>query len=73
MFTYKGTINLKTLDRDFIPGIPARDLSDTEAKKYVDALNLSKEQMKELGSWENALTKNGLYVHSKKKPKNTEA
>lgn len=72
MFQYKGSKN-RSAQPSFIPGIPARDLSDVEAKKYVNALNLNKEQLEELGSWENALTQNGLYKQKSGKPKNEEA
>ncbi len=72
MFIYKGKSNSRGR-KDAIIGIPARDLTDTEAKNFVDALNLSKEQMEEIGSWKNALTRNGLYKYSKIKPKTTEA
>lgn len=72
MFQYKGRKN-RSGQPSFIPGIPARDLSDAEAKKFAAGLNLSKEQLKELGSWENALTKNGLYEQVSGKPKDKEA
>ena len=71
MFIYKGKSNSRGR-KDAIIGIPARDLTDKEAKQYVADLNLSKEQLKEIGSWKKALTRNGLYKYSKKKPKTTE-
>ena len=72
MFQYRGSKN-RSGQPSFIPGIPARDLSDSEAKKLVAALNLSPEQLKDLGSWEKALTRNGLYKQVSGKPKDKEA
>ena len=64
MFIYKGNSNPS--GRSFIPGVPARDLTDAEAELFIQLLNFSKEQIEEAGGWDKLLTRNGLYIRKKK-------